>query len=74
MIHCRDVSKISQIGKNHENLANEAVDVFQENSDKIHKDIRLSIPQNKISKIPRIKSIKPKSFLSMHEESHVYPV
>lgn len=74
-MHSGDVPKISEIAKNDENFANETIGVLQENSDKIDKNTKSCIPQNTISKIPRIKlPIKPNSFLCVHRESGTYPV
>lgn len=71
----RDVQKTSGIAKNGKNLTSTATSVFQENSNKIDKNTRSGLSQNKISKIPRIKPpIKPNSFLSIYGESHIYPV
>lgn len=73
-MHSKDV-KASRIAENDKNLASKTVSVFQGNSDKIDKNIRSYIPQNTISKIPRIKpAIKPNSFLPIYGDSHVYPV
>lgn len=73
-MHSRN-PKTSEIAKNDENFANETVGVLQENSDKIDKDTKSYISQNKISKIPRIKlPIKPNSFPCAHGESSTYPV
>jgi len=71
----RDIQKTSEIAKNDKNLTSKTTSVFQENSNKINKDTRLGVPQNKISKIPRIKPpIKPNSFLSTYGGPPIYPV
>ena len=71
----RDIQKTSEIAKNGKNLTSKVTSIFQENSNKINKDTRSRVPQNKISKIPRIKPpIKPNFFLSTHGESPGYPV
>ncbi|XP_018314028.1 uncharacterized protein [Mycetomoellerius zeteki] len=74
LVLSRDVQKTSGIAKNGKNLTSTATSVFQENSNKIDKNTRSGLSQNKISKIPRIKPpIKPNSFLSIYGESHIYP-
>lgn len=77
MVHSGDIQKPPEVAENDKNFMN--VVAFQgtgnsydeENSNKIDKNARLYISQNKASKIPRI---KPNSFSSAYEESHVYSV
>lgn len=77
MVHSRDIQKLPKKAENDKNFINIVACASQrnlyneENSDKIDKDARLYISQNKASKIPRI---KPNCFLPAHRESHVYSV
>lgn len=74
----RDIQRPSKMTENDKSIMNviayaskETGTLYkEENSDKIDKDARLCILQNKTSKIPRIKP----NFFSAHEESHIYSV
>lgn len=76
-MHSRDIQKPPEIVENDKNFMNVVVRESQGNlydeevSKKIDKNAGLYISQNKTSKIPRI---KPNSFSSAFEESHIYSV
>ncbi|XP_070163566.1 uncharacterized protein [Polyergus mexicanus] len=72
LVHSRDIQEPLEIAENDKNFMNVAIHASQgnsydETSKKIDKNAKLYISQN--SKIPRI---KPNSYSSAYEESHVY--